>query len=92
MSGNYKSTSRYFVVSSHLINWILDSGALCHITAQVSDFIPNLLEDTDKYIGVMNLHHVTSKQKVQAQINMCDDNVDPFITTFSQRTFSLRYL
>ena len=36
--------------SSQLTNWILDLGATCHMTPEVSDFIPVTLEDTDKYI------------------------------------------
>ena len=31
MSGNYKSYSRYLGDSSQLTNWILDSGATCHM-------------------------------------------------------------
>ena len=38
--------------SSQLINWILDSGATCHMTPEVSGFIPVSLEDTDKCIEV----------------------------------------
>ena len=34
--------------SSQLTNWILDSGATCHMTPEVSDFIPGSLGDTDK--------------------------------------------
>ena len=34
--------------SYQLTNWILDSGATCHMTPEVSDFIPLSLEDTDK--------------------------------------------
>ena len=29
---------------------------------QVSDFIPGLLEDADKYIEVADRHHITAKQ------------------------------
>ena len=36
--------------SSQLTNWVLDSGATCHMTPEVSDFIPGTLEYTDKYI------------------------------------------
>ena len=81
MYGNDKSYSRYFGDSSKLTNWILDSGATCHITPQVSDFIPGSLEDTDKYIEVADGHHATAKQKVQVRIKMCDDNRDTFIAT-----------
>ena len=68
MSGNYKSYSRYFGESSQLTNWILDSGAMCHMTPYVSGFISGSLEDTDKYIEFANGHHATEKQKVQVQI------------------------
>ena len=51
--------------SSQLTNLILDSGATCHMTPEVSDFIPGSLEDTDKYIEVADGHHVMAKQKGQ---------------------------
>ena len=63
MSGNEKSSSRDFVDSFQLTNWILDSGTTCHMTSQVSYFIPGLLEDTDKYIEVSNKNYVTANQK-----------------------------
>ena len=50
MSDNNKSSSRYFGYSSKLTNWILDSGETCHMTTEVSDFIPGSLEDMDKHI------------------------------------------
>ena len=82
MSGNKKKSRRHFGDSSQLANWVLDSGAMCHITQQVSDFIPGLLEDTYKYIDVAGGHHVTANQKRQFQIKMCGDNWDTFIPTF----------
>ena len=51
------------------------------MTPQVSDFIPFLLDDTDKNIDVVDGHHVTAKQKGQVWIKMYDDNRDTFITT-----------
>ena len=63
MSGNDKSSSRYFDDISQLINWILYSGATCHMTPQILDFIPSLLEDMDKYIEVADGSNVTTKQK-----------------------------
>ena len=51
------------------------------MTPEVSDFIPSSLEDTDKYIEVMEGHHVTEKQKGSVQIHMCDDNRKKFIAT-----------
>ena len=40
ISGNDKCPSGNFGDSSQLTNWILDSGATCHITPEVSYFIP----------------------------------------------------
>ena len=54
---------------------------MCHITPEVSCFIPGSLEDTDKYIEVSYRHHVTANQKGQVQIKMCDDNGKPLIAT-----------
>ena len=45
------------------------------------DIILGTLEDTDKYIEVADGHHVTTKQKGQVQIQMCDDNGKTFIAT-----------
>ena len=81
MSDSGESPSRDFSDSSHLTNWILDSGATCHMMPQVSDFIPGSLEDTDKHIEVEEGHHVTAKQKVRVRIKMCDNNGDPFLAT-----------
>ena len=67
--------------SSQLTNWILDLGAMCHMTPEVTDFIPVTLEDTGKYIESTDGHHVTEKQKGQVRIQMCDDNGKTFIAT-----------
>ena len=79
MSGNDECPSEIFGDSSQLTNWILYYEATCHITLEVSYFIPGLLEYTN-YIEVADGYHVTSK-KVQVQIKMCDNNGDPFIVT-----------
>ena len=50
MSGNVKCPSGNFGKSSQLTNWILDSGAMYHMTPEVSDLIPGFLKDTDKNI------------------------------------------
>ena len=81
MSSNEKSSSEKYGDSSQLTNWVLDSGATCHMTPEVSYFIPVSLEDTDKYIEVADGHHVTAKQKGQVRIKMCDNNGNPFIAT-----------
>ena len=67
--------------TSHLINWILDSGATCHMTPEVTEFIPGSLEDTDKFIEVAGGHHVTAKQKGSVRIQMCDNNGKKFDAT-----------
>ena len=61
MSSDYKHKSVKYGDSSQLTNWILDSGATCHMTPEATDFIPGSLEDTDKYIEVADQHHVTAK-------------------------------
>ena len=81
MSSNDECYSGNFGDSSQLTNWILDSGATCHMTPEVSYFIPDSLEDTDKQIKVADRHHVTSKQKGQVRIKMGNDHGDPFIAT-----------
>ena len=80
-SGNDKRSSRDFGDSPQLKNWILDSGATCHMKPKVLDFIPGSLEDTDKHIKVANGHHVMAKKKLQVQIKMCNDNRDTLIAT-----------
>ena len=79
ISGNDKSSSRYFGDSLQLTNWILYSGETCHMTPQVSDLIPGPLEDTDKYIEVSGEHYVMPKRKGKIQITMSNDNRHPFI-------------
>ena len=51
MSDNDECPSRDFGDSLQLTNLILDSGALCHMMPQVSDFVPGLLDNTDKHTG-----------------------------------------
>ena len=67
--------------SSQLTDWILDSGATCYMTPEVSYFIPGALEETDNHIEVSGKHHVIVKQKGQVQIKMCGNHGDPFIAT-----------
>ena len=56
MSGNDECSSKTFGDISQFTHWILDYGATCHITSEVSYFIPGLLEDTDKKIEVVEGH------------------------------------
>ena len=81
MSGNDKYPSGNFGDSLQLTNCILNYGGKCHMTPEVSDFIPGSLEYKDKYIEVADGHRVTAKQKGQVRIKMCNDNRDTFIAT-----------
>ena len=54
---------------------------MCHMTPEVTDFIPGSLEDTDKFIEVADGHHVTEKQKGSVRIQMCDDNGSKVVST-----------
>ena len=82
MSSDDERKSVKCVYNSQLTNCILDSGATCHMTPEVSDFIPGLLEDKDKHIEVADGHYVTAKQKGQLRIKMCNNNEDTFIAAF----------
>ena len=64
-----------------LTNFILDSGVNCHMTPDISDFVPGSLVETDKYIEVVDGHFFTAKQTGEVQINMHDDNGKLFIAT-----------
>ena len=50
MSSNIESPRRYFGDSSQMNNWVLDLGEMCHMTPDISDFVPISLEETDKHI------------------------------------------
>ena len=81
MSNYDKRANKDYGNSSQLTNWILDSGATCHMTPAVTDFIPGSLENMYKFIEVAEVHHVTAKQKGSVRIQMCDDNGKTFVAT-----------
>ena len=60
------SKSKDYGDSSQLTNWILDSGATCHMTPEVKDLIPGTLEDTDKYIKVATKFSPLSSKNLYA--------------------------
>ena len=62
MYDNEKYPSGNLGESPQLTNWILDSVATCHMMPEVWDFIPGLLEDTDKHIEVADGHDVFAKK------------------------------
>ena len=70
ISSNDERKSVKYGDSSQLTNWILDSGATCYMTPEVSDLIPGSLEDTDKYIEVADVHHVTAKKMSSTNTNV----------------------
>ena len=62
VSSNVKSPKRNFGDSSQLTNWILDSGATCHMTPEISYFVSKSLVEMEKYIEVIYGHQITVKQ------------------------------
>ena len=83
MSSNDERKSEKYGDSSQLTNWILDSGATCHMTPEVTDLIPGSLEDTDKFIEVADGHHVTAEKK---------DRYKYKCTTITERNSSQPYI
>ena len=48
--------------ASQMFNYILDSGANCHMTQDISYFISGSLVERDKYIEVADMNLFTTKQ------------------------------
>ena len=63
MSSNAEIHIRYFEYSLQLSNWIIDSGATCHIKSEMSYFILGSLVETDKYIEVADENFVTAEKQ-----------------------------
>ena len=64
MSSNSESPGINYGYNSQLTNWILDSGATCHMTPDIQYFILGSLVETDKYIEVLDGNFVTAKQTI----------------------------
>ena len=79
MSSNANIPRRKFGDRLQLTSWILDSGATCHMTKDISDFILGSFLETDKYIEVADGHLVTEKQTGEVQIKMRDNNGKPSV-------------
>ena len=63
MYSNAESTRMNYEDSLQLSNWILDSGATCHMTPDISDFIPG---HWWKQINISNLQMgILSQQNKQ---------------------------
>ena len=56
---NEESPGRYFGDSPQLNNGILDWVVTCHMTPEISDFIPVSMAEMDKYIEVTYGYLVT---------------------------------
>ena len=67
--------------SSQLKMFILDSGATCLMTPEISYFILCSLVQTDKYIEVEDWHFFTAKPTLEVQIKIRYDNGKQFIAT-----------
>ena len=66
MFGNDECPSGNLGDSLHLTNWILDYGAPCHMTPEVSGFIPGSLEDTD---NTEMLEDISERSKFRTNVN-----------------------
>ena len=62
MYSNVDRPRRDFGNILQMTNWVLDSGATCHMTPDISDYIPGSLVETDKLIEVAYGNFVTAKQ------------------------------
>ena len=85
---NAESPRRNYGDSSQLTNCILYSGATCHITPEISDFILGSLVETDQYIKVAVRKHFTAKQIGEVQIEIRDNNGKTFIDTLYNVLFA----
>ena len=88
MSSNSEIPRIYFGDISQLTHWILESGTTCHMSPDISNFIPGSLVETDKYIEVSDGNFVTEKQTGEVQIKMRDNNFKPFIATLYNIIFA----
>ena len=61
ISSNAESPRRDFGDRLELTNWILDSGATCHMRTEILYCILVSLAETYKYIEVTDGHFVTDK-------------------------------
>ena len=74
MSTNAENPRKHYWDSSQLTNCIFNSGAIYHMTPEISDFIPGSLVETEKYIEVADGNFVTEKQTGEVHIKLCGYN------------------
>ena len=87
MSTNVERPRRYYGNSLQLTSCILDSGATCHTTPEISDFIPGSLAETYKYIEVADRQFITAKKR-RISDKICGNNEKLLIATFYNVLFS----
>ena len=63
ISSNAESNRIYFGDRLQLTNLILDSGATCHMTPEILDFISISMVEMDKYIEVTDGNFITTKKQ-----------------------------
>ena len=83
-----ESPRRYFGDILQHTNFILDFGATYHMTPKISNIVPGLLVESNKYIEVADEHFITAKQTGKIQINICYYNGKPFIATLYHVLFA----
>ena len=88
MSSNTESPRIYLGDSSQLTNWMLDSGATCHMTPDISDFITVSMMEIDKYIEVADGNFHSKTNRIVSN-RMRKDNGKTFIDTLYNVLFSL---
>ena len=59
---NVESLIIYFVDSSQLTNWNLDSGVTCRMTPEISDFVLGSMVEMNKCIEVADAHFIIAKK------------------------------
>ena len=65
MSSDEEREIKEYGDSLQLTNWILDSGEMCHMTPEVTEFIPGSLEDTENSLKLRTDIKSRRNKKVQ---------------------------
>ena len=95
ISYNTESPRRDFGDRSQQTNSILESVTTCHMTPEISGFIPGSLVETDKYIEVSDGNFVLAKQIVEVQMKKMIVTANPlfirYITYSLHQTFGIGY-
>ena len=87
MSNNAAIPRRDYGYSSQLTHWVLDSGATCHMTPDISYCIPAHLWKQIN-ISMLNMGIFHSKKNRISSNKMRDNNVKPFVATLNNLLLS----